>query len=178
MSDWKPLLILIGLVAFMTFWLGHSVLLVVRTEWTIQQRWSPFNQEHFRRNHEWFPFLGMDPDYASMRFYRFLGIVFLAFPIAFALGAFGGRVGNVVWGMFGALFFLYCIFNALAWAILPLSILRRIPLMTEGMPPSGQGMWYRRIMGALVLTILGVSIYGDLPPPCTSSRYPSSYLAP
>ena len=159
MSEWKPLLILVGFLAFMTFWLVHSVLLVVRTEWTIQQRWSPLNQEHFRRNHERFPFFGMDPDYTSTRFYRIMGIFFLVFPLAGFLGIWGGRIGGVLWGIVVVLFFLFGILNALAWMLLPLSSLRKIPLMTEGIPPSGQGMWYRRIMGALILTMLGASIF-------------------
>ena len=161
MSDWKPLLILIGFAAFMTFWVVHGVLLVARPEWTIRQRWSPLNQEHFRRNHKQLPFLGMDPDHTSTRFYRILGIFSLIFPIAFALGVFGGRVGNGVRLIAVGLFFLFIVFNALACVFLPLSILRRIPLMTEGIPPSGQGMWCRRIMGAAILAMLGVSIFGD-----------------
>lgn len=31
--------------------------------------------------------------------------------------------------------------------------------MTEGIPPSGQGMWYRRLMSALILTMLGAAVF-------------------
>ena len=130
------------------------LLLAVRPEWTIRQRWSPINADRTRR-FPWYLRLGLDPDTTPTHRYRLVGGVLLLALILFVLVFEGGRIGLAAVGGLMLTVLVVSVSVALASiarAFLPAATLERDSWITAGFPR----MEHRalRIRAASLVTLL------------------------
>jgi hypothetical protein len=91
MADYRSLMIGLAGCLFLAAFLVLGVLLVVRPEWTVRQRWSPVNVERLQQSTDLVDFKSLTPGY-----YRRMGVLLVVFIALFVARLAGWAVGEIL----------------------------------------------------------------------------------